>query len=214
MVNSHRRPLTSSLQKDQWWPFHLGQIACFALISPSFNEHLHSQNHRMGCPILSHFTQWILNQELKICFIFYGKSFCIWLPMKSFVCHFPNKIQKSLSFVCVCVCVCIYVYVCAQLCPTLCNPLDCGPPGVFCLWDFFFFQARILEWIAIPFFRGSYQPRDQTYISGSSCIANGFSTCWAIREALCIYGMILKCLTTGWYRFWPSNQRLLKSWNG
>ena len=36
---------------------HLGQIACFVLISPSFNEHLHSQNQRMGYPILSHFTQ-------------------------------------------------------------------------------------------------------------------------------------------------------------
>jgi len=34
-------------------------------------------------------------------------------------------------------------------------------------------QARILEWVAIPFFRGSSQPRDQTQVSS---IAGGFFT--------------------------------------
>ena len=42
-------------------------------------------------------------------------------------------------------------------------------------------QARILEWIAFPFSRGSSQPRDQTQVS---CIAGRFSTSWATREAL------------------------------
>ena len=32
-------------------------------------------------------------------------------------------------------------------------------------------QARMLEWVAIPFFRGSFQPRDQTQVS---CIADRF----------------------------------------
>ena len=41
-------------------------------------------------------------------------------------------------------------------------------------------QARILEWVAFPFFRGSSQPRDQTQVSG---IAAGFLTSWATREA-------------------------------
>ena len=40
-------------------------------------------------------------------------------------------------------------------------------------------QARILEWVAIPFSRGSSQPRDRT---GVSCIAGGFFTVWATRE--------------------------------
>ena len=40
-------------------------------------------------------------------------------------------------------------------------------------------QARILEWVAILFSRGSSQPRDQTCIS---CIAGGFLTVWATRE--------------------------------
>ena len=40
-------------------------------------------------------------------------------------------------------------------------------------------QARILEWVAIPFFRGSSQPRDQIQVS---CIAGTFFTIWATRE--------------------------------
>ena len=40
-------------------------------------------------------------------------------------------------------------------------------------------QARILEWVAIPFFRGSSQPRDQIQVSH---IAGGFFTVWATRE--------------------------------
>ena len=39
-------------------------------------------------------------------------------------------------------------------------------------------QARILEWVAFPFSRGSPQPRDQTQVS---CIAGGFFTSWATR---------------------------------
>ena len=41
-------------------------------------------------------------------------------------------------------------------------------------------QARILEWVAIPFSRGSSQPRDWTQLS---CIAGRFFTSWATREA-------------------------------
>ena len=53
----------------------------------------------------------------------------------------------------------------AQLCPTLCDPMDCTVHGIL--------QARILEWVAFPFSRGSSQPRDQTRVS---CIADGFFT--------------------------------------
>ena len=41
-------------------------------------------------------------------------------------------------------------------------------------------QARILEWLAFPFSRGSSPPRDWTQVS---CIACGFFTSWATREA-------------------------------
>ena len=49
----------------------------------------------------------------------------------------------------------------AQLFLTLCNPTDCSPPGSSVLE---ILQARILEWIAIPFSRGSSQPRDQIWV--------------------------------------------------
>ena len=45
-----------------------------------------------------------------------------------------------------------------QLCPTLWDPMDCSPSG-FSVHGIF--QARILEWVAIPSSRGSSQPRDQ-----------------------------------------------------
>ena len=50
----------------------------------------------------------------------------------------------------------------AQSCPTLCDPMDCSPPG-FSVHGIF--QARILEWVAIPFSRGSSRPRDRTWVS-------------------------------------------------
>ena len=47
----------------------------------------------------------------------------------------------------------------AQSCPTLCNLMDCSPPGSSVHR---ILQARILEWVATPFSRGSSQCRDQT----------------------------------------------------
>ena len=45
----------------------------------------------------------------------------------------------------------------AQSCPTLCDPMDYTVRGIL--------QARILEWVAFLFSRGSSQPRDQTQVS-------------------------------------------------
>ena len=64
-----------------------------------------------------------------------------------------------------------------QSCPILCNLLDYSPPassvhGIL--------QARILEWVAIPFFRGSSWPRDWTWVSH---VAGKFFTVWDTRKA-------------------------------
>ena len=53
----------------------------------------------------------------------------------------------------------------AQLCPTLCDPMDCIVHGIL--------QATILEWVVFPFSRGSSQPRDRTQVS---LTAGGFFT--------------------------------------
>ena len=60
----------------------------------------------------------------------------------------------------------------AQSCPTLCNPTDYKIHGIL--------QARILEWVAIPFSRVSSHLRDWSQVS---LIAGGFFTSWSIREA-------------------------------
>ena len=69
-------------------------------------------------------------------------------------------------------------------CSTLCNPIDCCPPGSSVHG---ILQARILEWVAIPFSRVSSQPRDQTQVSH---IAGRFFTTWATKEAQ-IWGRLL-----------------------
>ena len=58
-----------------------------------------------------------------------------------------------------------------------CHPTNCSLPAssIHAL-----LQARILEWVAYPFSRWSFWPRNWT---GVSCIAGGFFTNWAIREA-------------------------------
>ena len=60
--------------------------------------------------------------------------------------------------------VCLHACVCsvAQLCLTLCNPVDCSPPGSSVHGTL---RARIMEWVAISFSRGSSRPRDGTCIS-------------------------------------------------
>ena len=49
-----------------------------------------------------------------------------------------------------------------QSCPTLCDPMDCSPPGSSVHG---ILQARTLEWVAISISRGSSQPRDPTQVS-------------------------------------------------
>ena len=57
-----------------------------------------------------------------------------------------------------------------HICCSLHGSLLFSRPGIL--------QARLLEWVAFPFFRGSSQPRDQTQVS---CIAGEFFTSWAIQ---------------------------------
>ena len=69
----------------------------------------------------------------------------------------------------------------AQLCLTFCDSMDCSPPGSSVHG---ILQARILEWVAIPFSRGSSQPRDQIQVS---CIGGRFFTIRDTREGHTVY---------------------------
>jgi len=66
-------------------------------------------------------------------------------------CKLVPPLQRAVWRFLVCVCEV------AQSCPTLCDPVDCSLPGSSVHG---ILQARILEWIAISFSRGSSQPRD------------------------------------------------------
>ena len=68
--------------------------------------------------------------------------------------------------------------VCAQSCLTLCNPIGCSLPG-FSVHGVS--QARILEWVAISFSRGSSWPRDWTCVS---CIGRRVRYCLSHSESL------------------------------
>ena len=72
-----------------------------------------------------------------------------------------------------------------QLCPDLCNPMDCRPPGSSVPGVL---QVRILKWVAIPFSRGSSQLRDRT---GVSCIAGRFFTTEPSGTRHCYFIIIL-----------------------
>ena len=79
-----------------------------------------------------------------------------------------------------------------QLCPTPCDPTDCSLPGSSVHGVF---QARVLEWVASSFSRGSSRPRDWTQVSHT--VGRCF-TIWATRK--------LKCPT-----LWPHG--LYSPWN-
>ena len=137
-------------------------------------------------------------------------------PLTSFICYHPpcqavlrshwasvSQTDPSVSYLRVPLCCSLCLQCCvpscshyslsyfevlvAQACPTLCNPMDCSPPNSFVLG---ILQARILEWVAISFSRGSSPPGDQTQVSH---IAGGFFTAWATREDLaCMCAKLLQ----------------------
>ena len=66
-----------------------------------------------------------------------------------------------------------------QSCLALCHPMDCGPPGSSVHR---ILQARILEWVAIPFSRASSGPKGQTWFS---CVAGIFFYCLSHQGTSC-----------------------------
>ena len=91
-------------------------------------------------------------------------------------------------------------YLVAQFFVTLCDPLDCRPPdsslhGIF--------EARVLEWVANSFSRGSFWPRDRIRISYVSRIAGRFFTHWALEEVWFSHVTLQK--PGNRTAIWPSN---------
>ena len=100
-------------------------------------------------------------------------------------CCGQRLMSSARWWACVCVCVCVCG---APSYLTLCNSMDCTPPG-FSVHGIL--QARILEWVPIPFSRGSSRPRDRIQVSW---LAGEFFTtepprkpCWVHRHLITLY---------------------------
>ena len=71
-----------------------------------------------------------------------------------------------------------------QSCPTLCDPMDCNPPGSSVHW---ILQARILDWIAFP--TPGDLPDPEIEPAMSPALAGGFFTTEPPRKPITIYGL-------------------------
>ena len=87
------------------------------------------------------------------------------------------NIQSTISPVVYSVCEGEVEVLVAQSCPTLCDPMDCSPPGS-SVHEIS--RTRVLEWVASPFSRGSSRSRDWTWVS---LFAGRCFDIWATREA-------------------------------
>ena len=96
-----------------------------------------------------------------------------------------------------------------SLSPTICGPMDCSPPGspVHGI-----LQARILEWIAISFSRGSSQPRGRICISCVSCIGRQILYHSATRGVLIM--LLEASLNYTNSEFWITEYIAWAGWNG
>ena len=110
--------------------------------------------------------------------MFGNNSGCLWLKAR--------MNWKRVSFCC---------YLVSKSCPTLCDPTDCSPPGSSVCR---ILQGRILEWVAIPFSRGSSQPRDRTRVS---CIGRWILYHWATREPMFLLDMVHQ-VRSPWDSYW------------
>ena len=107
------------------------------------------------------------------CLDWYEETVCAHLRMFQAGKYYYNKCLHAKSL---------------QFCLTLCNPVDSSLPdfsvrGVF--------QARILEWVPVPFSRGSSWTRDRICISVSPALAGGFFTTSATWEAIIMMTSLL-----------------------
>ena len=117
-------------------------------------------NERGGCIVEPHSCSFLLGEESEVKELIFTNTCCM-----------QGALYKNNFFFSIC------QSEVSWSCPTLCDPMDCNLSGYS---DHGIFQAKILEWFAISFSRGSSWPRDQTQVS---CIAGRHFTIWATREA-------------------------------
>ena len=102
---------------------------------------------------LTHFTKWKISTQLlnTVSFPLHFDN-----ATSYFICPHIHAFVSGLKLINFNICICVFSHV------WLFEPMDCSPPDSSAHGTV---QARILEWVAISFSRGSSQPRDRTRIS-------------------------------------------------
>ena len=116
----------------------------------------------------SYIKPWMLNHQQRIAraekkiFLVHGK--CSEERVQKNIVHSPSVFFFNWRIIVLqcCIVFCHVNLLVAQSCPVLCNPMECSPPGSSVHG---ILQARILEWVATSFSRGSSLPRDRTQVS-------------------------------------------------
>ena len=138
--------------------------------------------------------------SFPLCFLVYFKL-CVMML---------NSVHLHVGCVCVCVCVCVCARAHAQLCLTVCDPMDCSPPGSSIHG---ILQQRILEWVAMPSSRGIFPTQ------GSNLFLLHFLHWQADSLSLVPPGKPYLTEPTVWYpmqncgSYYPTRLTFLYTWN-
>ena len=143
-----------------WWQSNFSPFDCYKSIPPSVLKDILA-GYGILCGPLFSFSTSALNMLLP-CLLSYT------VLTRSLQCYFVVILS-----------ICLYT----QLYLVLCNPLDGSPPGFFVHG---IFQARALEWVAIPSSRESTWFRDWISVSYISCIGRWILYHWASWELVAI----------------------------
>ena len=157
---------------------------------------------RHSFPFMDIIQEWMLLDSYRsiICSFTYPEEHCHTTQLHK---HFYSCVSMSGAYTgshehaCLCVSLSMYrdMYAqfgsVAQSCPTLCNHMDCSSLGSSVHG---IFQTRILDWVAIPFSRGSSQSRAQTQISHHRQILYLLNHQGSLHIYVCIHMCIYMCV--------------------
>ena len=167
--------LKSSLWVDEWEELRKYTFLCFregrglwAIRLPLGQRHCVGVRCKVACVWMNPFGGVFWGGVKKWSSKWRSFPTVLWNTSRAAIWLFPGRQYYHYWRMC--------VFVVAQSCLTLCDPVNCSLPGSSVHG---ILQARIQEWVAIPFSRGSSQPRDQTQLS---LIAGRFFIIWAIGE--------------------------------
>ena len=184
---SHQAPLSLGFSRQEHWSgLHL-LLQCMKVKSESeVAQSCPTFSDPMDCSLPGSSIHGIFQAKVLEWGAVAFSDMCVYTHIHTYIYIHTHTYTHTCTYVCVCVCV--YCAKLLQSCPTLCDAMDHNLLGSSV---YRIVQAWILEWVTMPFSRESSQPRDWTCISYISCIAGGFFSTSATREALYIHPLYI-----------------------